>query len=222
MANVKISDLTAAGAVSGTQEFEVNDSLVSKKVTGAQVKSYVLSTGSVTETTIANDAVTSSKIANNAVGSTEIANASVTLGKLSATGTASSSTYLRGDDTWAAVTSLSTASGSAPSYSARAWVNFNGQGTVAIRASGNVSSITDNNTGDYTVNFTTAMSDANFSVSIAGSLQDNTVGSGNILTQLSRATTPLTTTSARFLCSQSSIAAGNTIDLPTVTVTIFR
>ena len=61
--------------------------------------------------------------------------------------------------------SLSTASGSAPSYSARAWVNFNGTGTVAIRASGNVSSITDNSTGNYTVNFTTAMSDANYSVS---------------------------------------------------------
>jgi hypothetical protein len=45
----------------------------------------------------------------------------------------------------------------------RAWVNFNGTGTVAIRASFNVSSITDNGTGDYTINFTTAMSDANYS-----------------------------------------------------------
>lgn len=53
-------------------------------------------------------------------------------------------------------------SGSAPIYAARAWVNFNGTGTVAIRASGNVSSITDNGIGDYTVNFTTAMSDANY------------------------------------------------------------
>ena len=61
-----------------------------------------------------------------------------------------------------AVDQLSTASGSAPSYSARAWVNFNGTGTVAIRASGNVSSITDNGTGDYTVNFATAMEDANY------------------------------------------------------------
>jgi len=45
----------------------------------------------------------------------------------------------------------------------RAWVNFNGTGTVAIRSSFNVSSITDNGTGDYTVNFTTAMPDANYS-----------------------------------------------------------
>jgi len=49
-------------------------------------------------------------------------------------------------------------------YGCRAWVNFNGTGTVAIRASGNVSSITDNGTGDYTVNFTTAMTDANYCV----------------------------------------------------------
>jgi hypothetical protein len=49
-------------------------------------------------------------------------------------------------------------------YGCRAWVNFNGTGTVAIRASGNVSSITDNGTGDYTVNFTTAMPDANYGV----------------------------------------------------------
>ena len=46
---------------------------------------------------------------------------------------------------------------------AKAWVNFNGTGTVAIRASFNVSSITDNGTGDYTVNFTNAMTDANYS-----------------------------------------------------------
>jgi len=52
-----------------------------------------------------------------------------------------------------------------PAYLSRAWVNFNGTGTVAIRASGNVSSITDNNTGDYTVNFTTAMPDENYAVS---------------------------------------------------------
>ena len=57
------------------------------------------------------------------------------------------------------------ASGSAPVYACRAWVNFNGTGTVAIRASGNVSSITDNGTGNYTVNFTTAMPDANYSMS---------------------------------------------------------
>ena len=50
----------------------------------------------------------------------------------------------------------------ATAYGCRAWVNFNGTGTVAIRASGNVSSITDNGTGLYQVNFTTAMTDINY------------------------------------------------------------
>jgi len=56
-------------------------------------------------------------------------------------------------------------SGTAPVFACRAWVNFNGTGTVAIRASGNVSSITDNGTGDYTVNFTTAIADNKYAVS---------------------------------------------------------
>jgi hypothetical protein len=72
---------------------------------------------------------------------------------------------LTGDVAAARITDALNASGSAPVYACRAWVNFNGTGTVAIRASGNVSSITDNGTGDYTVNFTTAMPDANYAVS---------------------------------------------------------
>jgi hypothetical protein len=72
---------------------------------------------------------------------------------------------------------LSTATGSAPSYSARAWVNFNGQGTIAIRASGNVSSLVDNGTGLYRVNFTTAMPDTDYAISGAG--QYDTSGNAN-------------------------------------------
>jgi hypothetical protein len=63
--------------------------------------------------------------------------------------------------------SVPTVSGTAPLYMARAWVNFNGTGTVAIRASGNVSSITDIATGTYTVNLTTAMPDANYAIQIS-------------------------------------------------------
>jgi hypothetical protein len=55
----------------------------------------------------------------------------------------------------------------ATAYGCRAWVNFDGEGTPTIRASGNVSSITDGGTGTYTVNFTTAMPDANYSVGYA-------------------------------------------------------
>ena len=79
-------------------------------------------------------------------------------------------------------------SGSAPIYAARAWVNFDGTGTVAIRASGNVSSITDNGTGDYTVNFTTAMPDANYTYTGLGTggganyqIMGGDQGSGTVL-----------------------------------------
>lgn len=75
---------------------------------------------------------------------------------------------------------LATPTGSAPLYTCRAWVNFNGTGTVAIRASGNVSSITDNGIGQYTVNFTTAMPDANYSASFAAL----TAGSNNNISLL--------------------------------------
>jgi hypothetical protein len=57
---------------------------------------------------------------------------------------------------------------SSASSQVKAWVNFNGTGTVAIRASLNVSSITDEGTGLFTVNFTTALSDANYAVCMTG------------------------------------------------------
>jgi hypothetical protein len=65
------------------------------------------------------------------------------------------------------VTSVNTRTGAVTLFECRAWVNFDGTGTVAIRAGGNVSSITDNGTGDYTVNFTTAMPDSNYSTVVS-------------------------------------------------------
>jgi hypothetical protein len=74
----------------------------------------------------------------------------------------------------------------ATAYGCRAWVNFNGSGTVAIRASGNVSSITDNGSGDYTVNFTTAMADENYSCVVTV----NNSSSSTSMAQIRSATTP--------------------------------
>jgi hypothetical protein len=81
-----------------------------------------------------------------------------------------------------------------PAYDCRAWVNFNGTGTVAIRASGNVSSITDNGTGDYTVNFTTAMPDANYSATCGACRSD---GTPSTYLGMNNQTVP-STTAARF------------------------
>ena len=67
----------------------------------------------------------------------------------------------------AQVKTATNATGTAPIYACRAWVNFNGTGTVAIRASGNVSSVTRNGTGIYTINFSSTMPDANYAVSVS-------------------------------------------------------
>jgi hypothetical protein len=84
--------------------------------------------------------ITNADLASDAVSTSKLLNAAVTTAKLGS----------------------SEASGLA-----KAFVNFNGTGTVAIRASFNVSSITDNGVGDYTVNFTTALVDANYSAILA-------------------------------------------------------
>jgi hypothetical protein len=80
----------------------------------------------------------------------------------------------------------------ATAYGCRAWVNFKGTATVTILASGNVTSITDNGTGDYTVNFTTAMPDANYFVSNGGS-GNGTGAPGTFVFVLKGVTAPTTT-----------------------------
>jgi len=104
-------------------------------------------------------------------------------------------------------------------YKCRAWVNFNGTGTVAIRASGNVSSITDNGVGLYRVNLTTAMPDANYSVAV-GSRWESTVSASGAFTAVdTNGTSNVTTTSVSILTGNT---AGSLTDSPFVGVSIFR
>ena len=100
-------------------------------------------------------------------------------------------------------------------YGCRAWVNFNGTGVVAIRASGNVSSITDNGTGDYTVNFTTAMPDANYSAVTDGQI---VVGATDITTQIAAAGF----STGSFRMNSQSNSANTLTDSPLITAAIFR
>lgn len=114
-------------------------------------------------------------------------------------------------------TTISDLAGTGPAtltgqYAAKAWVNFDGTGTVAIRGSGNVSSVTDNGTGDYTINFTAAMADAGYSVTqqIGGASS----GSYNIVRQI----LSYTTGALRWISGQP----GSTSDSDFVSATVTR
>ena len=114
-------------------------------------------------------------------------------------------------------TALSTASGSAPSYSARAWVQFDGTGTVSIYGNGNVSSITDNGVGDYTLNFTTAMEDTNYSV--CGSCVGQTTAGGKTTIYGSSGSSGKTVNDFDFNIGNIS---GTDLDVDNVSVIVFR
>jgi len=101
----------------------------------------------------------------------------------------------------------------ATGYGCRAWVNFVGTGTVSINASGNVSSITDNAVGNYTVNFTTAMPDDDYSVSGTTSAAAN----NNVF--IAGATTLPTTSAYRF---NTRARPNVNLDMPIVNVNFIR
>ena len=99
----------------------------------------------------------------------------------------------------------------------KAWVNFTGNGTVAIRAGYNVSSITDNGVGLYTVNFTTAISDADYCATVGASQPDST--SVNFAVGFNDASGSYTTTALSFRAANS---AGPQFDPSYLCVAIFR
>jgi hypothetical protein len=99
-------------------------------------------------------------------------------------------------------------------YGCRAWVNFNGTGTVATRGSGNVSSITDNGTGDYTVNIDVDMPDANYSANLAAA--SSALGN-NLCIRISGST--VSTSNVRVTIASGT---GSLADCETVCVSVFR
>ena len=103
----------------------------------------------------------------------------------------------------------------------RAWVNFNGTGTVAIRAAFNVSSITDNGTGDYTVNFDNTLSDANYSWGYGSNNSDDLASGGNSGTV--NTTTALQTSSSLRVQSRFQVTTVSGLaDCSLITVSVFR
>lgn len=114
----------------------------------------------------------------------------------------------------AKINSMFNVEGNAPLYACRAWVNFSGTGTVAIRAGGNVSSITDNGQGEYTVNFTSPMVDADYA--LVGSTQPSVMAADVVGINPNVAPT----TSAVSIITHRG-GSGN-VDVPRVMICVFR
>ena len=129
-------------------------------------------------------------------------------------------TKITASGTAAAAGKLTTATGSAPSYSARAWVNFNAVGNIVINGQGNVASITDNAVGDYTINFTTAMSDANYAVALATS---SVVGNNTLYIRLGgSAVVPVLKTASALRVGSRTIVGSELIDVADASVVIYQ
>ncbi len=148
------------------------------------------------------------------VGTDQLQTNAVTTDKIAA-GAVVPADLSTGAPTWTAGSLFQFNSGygsNATAYGCRAWVNFNGTGTVAIRASGNVTSITDNGTGVYTPNFTVSMPDINYSISVN---RDGAVGASY---------TAEVNTGTRTVSSVSVITKqnGSIVDAGEVYVEIFR
>lgn len=107
--------------------------------------------------------------------------------------------------------------GTAPIYGARAWCLFNGTlgGTIAPTAGGNITSITKNGTGDYTVTMSTPMLDANYNVLVT---PGGTTGVSQA--RLMDDVFPRTTTTFRFMLITGNGAAA--VDASMVSITVFR
>jgi hypothetical protein len=192
-------------------------------------------TGNATTATTATTATNVSgiiAILNGGTGATTAANAFTAL-KQNATDIATGVVELAtnaeaaaGTDTTRAITPAGlfaglNATGAAPIYGCRAWVNFNGIGAIAIRGSGNVSSITDNGVGDYTVNFSTAMQDVNYAKNASISSNGTTTATWLSMLDCTGAGVEVapTTTASRFTTFQ--IGSG-VVDPKYVYFSVFR
>jgi hypothetical protein len=100
-------------------------------------------------------------------------------------------------------------------YGCRAWVNFSGTGTPTRRGFGNVSSITDNNTGDYTVNFTSAMPDSNYATVCSA-------GGSDSASEEFIAFTPSGSAVIGSVKVRVSAGTGSATDVDLISVAIFR
>lgn len=200
--------------VSGTT---TNISLNAGQTTGTIVVGGTAGTGAITV-----GQSTAAQTLNLATGAT--ANATTKTVNIGTAGVSGSTTNINIGSAVSGATSTVTVNGTlkfnsgygsaADAYGCRAWVNFNGTGTVAIRADGNVTSITDGGTGIYTVNLTTAMPDVNYATKVTSG------GNTTAVNACVRGDSTAPTTSAVQIATFTS--AGANADSAFVYVAIFR
>ena len=121
--------------------------------------------------------------------------------------------------------SLATISGTAPLYMCRAWANFDGTAAspITARASANISSITKASTSDYTMNFTTAMADANYSIVAVVSPLVGYTGINVLQLNSARASTTIVApTTSAFVLSVVNASSGLAAASGYVNVAVFR
>lgn len=202
----------AAASASSASTSASNASTSASTATSAASAASTSATNAATSATNANNSATSSATsATNSSNSASEASASASAAATSAASinspenTASDPNY----------TSTSFSKAASPQWvnganNIKAWVNFNGTGTVAIRASKNVSSITDNGTGDYTINFTTPLANTNFAV-IGNAKTTASDTSAIYLTESSQTARTTSAVRVRTINSAASYADSDTV-----------
>jgi hypothetical protein len=154
-----------------------DDAITTAKIIDNAVTNAKMADNSVDTAEIVDDAVTSAKIAANAVDATAL--------NVSGNGTAGQVLLSDADGSFSWGDAITKTTGSAPYYGVRAFASVTTTGTVTIQSSGNVSSVTDNGTGAYTFNFTTAMPDTNYGFVGGVKKIDDLINAGIMLVSLS-------------------------------------
>jgi hypothetical protein len=208
-------DITiTSGGITAIGSGKVTNAMLAGSISASKlVGTDIATVGTITSGVWNAGAVTSSgTITGNGSGLTSLNGSNLSSGTVATarlgSGTADSTTYLRGDNTWATPSS---------GGGAKAWVNFNGVGGATIRSSYNVSSVTRNSTGNYTVVFTTAMSDANYAVSCT------TSGDASFASTCYEANTGnnRSNASTASIIMQTTSTAGSAADRSNVNVVVF-